>query len=86
MQHSADTWGHMSAEQKNYVQKTLLPKWQQMSPDRKQVVTDRLHTLQGMTPEDRQRSLNDPQFMRGLNPDEQSVLRGLDQVRNPSNP
>jgi predicted Fe-S protein YdhL (DUF1289 family) len=80
------TWERMSPEQRNYVQKTLLPKWQQMSPDRKQVVTDRLHTLQGMTPEDRQRSLNDPQFMRGLNPDEQSVLRGLDSVRNPSNP
>jgi hypothetical protein len=80
------TWEKMSPEQRGYVQKTLLPKWQQMSPDRKQVVTDRLHTLQGMTPEDRQKSLSDPQFMRGLNPDEQSVLRGLDQVRNPSNP
>jgi hypothetical protein len=80
------TWEHMSPDQRNYVQHTLLPKWQQMSPDRKQAVTDRLHTLQGMTAEDRQKSLNDPQFMRGLNPDEQSVLRGLDQVRNPSSP
>jgi hypothetical protein len=80
------TWEHMSPEQKNYVQHTLLPKWQQMSPDRKQAVNERLHTLQGMTPEDRQKSMNDPQFMRGLNPDEQSVLRGLDSVRNPSNP
>jgi Protein of unknown function (DUF3106) len=80
------TWERMSPEQRQYVQKTLLPKWQQMSSDRKQVVNDRLHTLQGMAPEDRQRSLNDPQFMRGLNPDEQSVLRGLDSVRNPSNP
>lgn len=80
------TWERMSPEQRNYVQHTLLPKWQQMSPDRKQAVNDRLHTLQGMSPEDRQKSLNDPQFMRGLNPDEQSVLRGLDQVRNPSNP
>ena len=80
------TWERMSPDQRNYVQHTLLPKWQQMSPDRKQAVTDRLHTLQGMSPEDRQKSMNDPQFMRGLNPDEQSVLRGLDQVRNPSNP
>jgi hypothetical protein len=80
------TWERMSPDQRNYVQHTLLPKWQQMSPDRKQAVTDRLHTLQGMTPEDRQKSMNDPQFMRGLSPDEQSVLRGLDQVRNPSNP
>ena len=86
MQHSYENWQRMSPQQKQYVQQTLLPKWQQMSPDRKQVVTDRLHTLQGMTPEDRQKALNDPQFMRGLNPDEQSVLRGLDSVRNPSNP
>jgi uncharacterized protein DUF3106 len=86
MKDRADTWNRMSPEQRNYVQKTLLPKWQQMSPDRKQVVNDRLHTMQGMTPEDRQKALNDPQFMRGLSPDEQSVLRGLDSVRNPSNP
>ena len=86
MKDRADTWNRMSPEQRNYVQKTLLPKWQQMSPDRKQVVNDRLHTMQGMTPENRQKALNDPQFMRGLSPDEQSVLRGLDSVRNPSNP
>ncbi len=77
------TWERMSPQQKQYVQKTLLPKWQSMSPARKQVVTDRLHTLQGMSPTDRQAALNDPKFMQGLNPDEQSVLRGLDSVRNP---
>src|ERR1700723_754277 len=86
MKDRADRWNSMSPEQRNYVQKTLLPKWQQMSPDRKQVVNDRLHTMQGMTPEDRQKALNDPQFMRGLSPDEQSVPRALDSVRNPSNP
>ncbi|MGA8552853.1 MAG: DUF3106 domain-containing protein [Candidatus Acidiferrales bacterium] len=86
VQHSYQTWQHMSPEQRQYVQRTLLPKWQQMSPDRKQAVTDRLHTLQGMSPADRQAALNDPNFMQGLNPDEQSVLRGLDSVRNPSNP
>ena len=79
-------WEAMSPEQKQYVQRTLLPKWQQMSPERKQVVNDRLHTLQGMSAGDRQKALNDPQFMRGLNPDEQSVLRGLDSVRNPPAP
>lgn len=79
-------WEAMSPEQKQYVQRTLLPKWQQMSPERKQVVNDRLHTLQGMSAGDRQKALNDPQFMRGLNPDEQSVLRGLDSVRNPPTP
>ena len=46
----------------------------------------RLHTLQQMSPADRQAALNDPRFMQGLSPDEQSVLRGLDSVRNPSGP
>jgi predicted Fe-S protein YdhL (DUF1289 family) len=82
----AATWQRMTPDQRQYVQRTLLPKWQQMSPDRKQVVTGRLHTLQQMNPAERQAALNDPQFMRGLSPDEQSVLRGLDSVRNPSGP
>jgi predicted Fe-S protein YdhL (DUF1289 family) len=78
-----ETWGRMSPDQKQYVQRTLLPKWQAMSPDRKQLVTGRLHTLQQMSPSDRQAALTDPRFMQGLSPDEQSVLRGLDSVRNP---
>jgi hypothetical protein len=79
-------WERMSPEKRQYVQSTLLPKWQQMSPERKQLVTGRLHTLQGMSATERQAALDDPQFMRGLNPDEQSVLRGLDSLNAPSNP
>jgi Protein of unknown function (DUF3106) len=77
-------WERMSPEKRQYVQSTLLPKWQQMSPERKQLVTGRLHTLQGMSATERQAALDDPQFMRGLNPDEQSVLRGLDSLNAPS--
>jgi hypothetical protein len=36
-----------------------------------------------MNPDQRAAALNDPRFMQGLSPDEQSVLRGLDSVRNP---
>lgn len=79
-----ETWQRMSPEQRNYVQKSLLPKWQSMSPDRKALVTGRLHTLQQMNPDQRAAALNDPRFMQGLSPDEQSVLRGLDSVRNPN--
>jgi predicted Fe-S protein YdhL (DUF1289 family) len=79
-------WERMSPEKQQYVQHTLLPKWQQMSPERKQLVTGRLHTLQGMNSTEREAALNDPQFMRGLNPDEQSVLRGLDSLNAPSHP
>jgi hypothetical protein len=76
----------MSPQQRQYVQSNLLPKWQRMSPDRKQLVTGRLHTLQGMSPAERQAALQDPQFMRGLNPDEQSVLRGLDSLNGSPHP
>ena len=79
-------WERMSPEKRQFVQSTLLPKWQQMSTERKQVVTGRLHTLQGMSPADRESALKDPEFMRGLNPDEQSVLRGLDSLNTPSHP
>ncbi len=78
-----ETWNRMSPEQRSYVQRSLLPKWQGMSPDRKALVTGRLHTLQQMNPDQRAAALNDPRFMQGLSPDEQSVLRGLDSVRNP---
>jgi hypothetical protein len=82
--HSAQIWRNLSPQQRQYVQSTLLPKWQQMSPERKQLVTGRLHTLQGMSATERQAALDDPQFMRGLNPDEESVLRGLDSLNAPS--
>jgi uncharacterized protein DUF3106 len=86
MNDRARTWQRMSPQQRQYVQSSLLPKWQRMSPDRKQLVTGRLHTLQGMGPAERQAALQDPQFMRGLNPDEQSVLRGLDSLNGSPHP
>jgi len=79
-----ETWNRMSPDQRSYVQRSLLPKWQAMSPDRKALVTGRLHTLQQMNPDQRAAALNDPRFMQGLSPDEQSVLRGLDSVRSPA--
>ena len=40
-----------------------------------------LHTLQGMSPADREKALNDPKFMQGLNPDEQSMVKSLNTLR-----
>jgi hypothetical protein len=79
-------WEQMTPEQRQYVQNELLPKWQQMPQNRRQLLVGRLHTLQGMTPAEHQAALNDPQFMQGLSPEEQSVLRGLDTLRNPVTP
>ena len=64
----------------------VLPAWQKMAPDRRQLVIGRLHTLQGMTPAQRDAALKDPRFMQGLTPDEQGVLRNLNSLRGGSNP
>ena len=77
----ADNFNHLSPEQRDYVRNELLPKWQQMTPERRQAVNGKLHTLQGMGAVDREKALNDPKFMQGLNPDEQSMVKSLSTLR-----
>ena len=74
-------WQNISPEQRDHVKNDLLPKWQQLPVDRKQLINGRLHTLQGMNAADREKALNDPKFMQGLNPDEQSMVRDLSSLR-----
>jgi Protein of unknown function (DUF3106) len=73
----------MSPEQRRYVRSSLLPRWQQLPVERRQAIRGRLRVLQGMTPSEREAALNDPRFMQGLSPDEQSLLRDLNSLRNP---
>lgn len=73
----------MSPEQRQYVRNTLLPRWQQLPVERRQAIRGRLRVLQGMTPAEREAALGNPRFMQGLNPDEQSMLRDLNSLRNP---
>lgn len=76
----------LTPQQRVYIRNVLLPEWQQMAQDRKQLINGRLRVLQGMTPAARQAALDDPRFMQGLSSDEQSVLRDLDSMRNPAGP
>ena len=69
------------AEDRDKVRNELLPKWQEMTPERRQAVNGKLHTLQGMSAADREKALNDPKFMQGLNPDEQSMVKSLSTLR-----
>ncbi|HWG59963.1 MAG TPA: DUF3106 domain-containing protein [Candidatus Acidoferrales bacterium] len=71
----------MSPAQRQYLRNVLLPQWQQLTAERRQLINGRLHTLQGMSASDRADALKDPKFMQGLTPDEQSILRGLDSLR-----
>jgi hypothetical protein len=73
----------MTPEQRDYVRNTLLPKWQAMPQDRRQAINRHLGMLSNMSPETQQAALNDPRFMQGLNPDEQSMLKELNSLRNP---
>ena len=70
----------MTPEQRQFYRNQILPKWEQMSPERRQVLLSRQHTLQGMSPAQRQAALNDPRFMQGLTPEEQGVLRDLNSL------
>lgn len=74
----------MTPAQRLYLRDTLLPKWQEMPQDRRKLINGRLHILQQMGPGPQHAALADPKFMQGLSPDEQSMLRGLNSLRNPS--
>ena len=73
----------MTPEQRQYVRNTLLPKWQSMPQDRRQAISRHLAMLRNMGPATQEAALNDPRFMQGLSPDEQSMLRDLNSLRNP---
>jgi hypothetical protein len=77
-------WNQMTPEQREHAKNDLLPKWQSMPVERRQMINRRLRVLHDMSPEDREAAMNDPRFMRGLTPDEQSMLRELNGLRNPA--
>jgi hypothetical protein len=72
----------MTPEQRQYVRSTLLPKWQAMPPERRQTINRHLAMLRNMSPATQEAALNDPRFTQGLSPDEQSMLRELNSLRN----
>ncbi len=75
---------NLPPEQREYVRTTLLPKWQALPQPRRQAINRHLAMLGQMSPATQQAALNDPRFMAGLSPDEQSMLRDLNSLRNPA--
>jgi hypothetical protein len=83
--HAAEqAFERMTPEQRQYVRNTLLPKWQAMPVPRRQVIRRHLGMLGQMSPATQRAALNDPKFMQGLSPDEQSMLRELNSLRSPA--
>ncbi len=70
-------WEQMTPEQQRYVRQSLLPRWQQLPPPRRQAMLQRLHTLRDMSESARQAKLNDPAFVEGLNPEDREMLGQL---------
>jgi hypothetical protein len=70
-------WEQMTPEQQGYVRQTLLPRWQQLPPERRQAIMQRLHQLRNLSEADRQIKLNDPSFVSGLNPEDRETLGQL---------
>jgi len=70
-------WEQMTPAQRGYVQQSLLPRWEQLAPPRRQAILQRLHSLRDMSESDRQAKLNDPAFAEGLNPEDREMLGQL---------
>jgi hypothetical protein len=74
-------WEQMTPEQQDYVRNTLLPRWQQLPPERRAVIQRHLRALNGLSDSDREARLNNPNFLQGMSPDEQQMLRDLAHLR-----
>ncbi len=74
-------WEQMSPEQRAYVRNQLLPKWQQLPLERRQLLLGRLRTLRGLSPSARDARLNDENFLQGLDSNERQMLRDLSNLR-----
>jgi hypothetical protein len=71
----------MTPEQRRSVNQDLLPRWKQLPPERKQAIQRHLGALRNLTEAEREAKLNDPNFVRGLSPEEQQMLRDLSKLR-----
>ena len=75
----------MTPGQRQYFTSTVLPRWQAMPQDRRQVINRHLAMLGQMSPETQQAAMDDPKFTQGMSEDEQQMLRDLNSMRNPPN-
>ena len=70
-------WAQMTPAQKDHIKNDVLPRWRQMSPDRRQAIQQRLRVLQNMPESARNQRLNDPRFTEGMSDEDRATLRDL---------
>lgn len=81
MRNRAQVFNRLSPDERQEVVNDIAPRWKNLRPDRRELLMGRLRVLRGMTPDERQQALQDPQFMRGLDPNEQDLLRKVTALR-----
>src|SRR6266566_967885 len=64
-------------EKQKHIRNDVLPKWQQLPPDRKRAIQQRLGVLKNMPESARNQHLSDPNFTRGMTDEDKSMLRDL---------
>lgn len=74
-------WQQMSPEQRRGIREEILPRWQQLPADRRQVLLGRLRALRDLNDAQQAAKLKDEAFLSGLSPDERVMLRGLSKLR-----
>ena len=77
LQERAQVWSRLTPEQRQHIQNNVLPKWQQLPPDRKRAIQQRLGVLKNMPESARNQHLNDPNFTRGMSEEDKATLRDL---------
>jgi hypothetical protein len=77
MQESVRNWNGLSQEQRNHVKNDVLPKWKQLPPQRQRAIQQRLGVLKNMPESARNQHLADPNFTRGMNEEDKSMLQDL---------
>jgi len=70
-------WGRLTPQQQNHLRSDVLPKWKQLPQNRQRAISQRLGVLQNMPESARNQHLDDPNFTRGMNEEDKSMLRDL---------
>src|SRR5260370_25629413 len=78
LQQRAQVWNKLTPEQRQHIRGDVLPKWQQLPPDRRRAIEQRLGVLQNMPESARNQHLTNPNFTRGMS---EANKRTLPQLR-----
>jgi len=77
MRDRTQAWSRLTPEQQAHIKNDIAPKYQQLPPDRQRAIRSRLNVLKNMPESARNQHLNDPNFTRGMNEEDKTMLRDL---------